>query len=102
MLQSISDGALEHVRRDLAFIVPSAVPAGDVLAAVRRACDERLRDVRIFDVFAGESLGPDVRSLALGLTFQDASRTLVEKDISSYVEAVVSLLKQEFNAHLRD
>ncbi|MEE4249234.1 MAG: phenylalanine--tRNA ligase subunit beta [Alcanivoracaceae bacterium] len=90
------------VRRDLAFVLPGSVPAAEVMAAVREVCGETLRDLRLFDVYHGQSIGEGNVSLALGLTFQDRSRTLGESDISSLTEAVVSLLKQEFNAHLRD
>jgi phenylalanyl-tRNA synthetase beta chain len=90
------------VRRDLAFVLPATVPAGVVLAAVREVCGETLRDLRLFEVYRGQNIGEGNVSLALGLTFQDRSRTLGETDISSLTEAVVSLLKQEFNAHLRD
>ena len=90
------------VRRDLAFVLPGAVSAGQVMTAVREVCGETLRDLRLFDVYRGQNIGEGNVSLALGLTFQDRSRTLGESDISSLTEAVVSLLKQEFNAHLRD
>ena len=90
------------VRRDLAFVLPGTVPAAQVMAAVREVCGETLRDLRLFDVYRGQNIGDGNVSLALGLTFQDRSRTLGESDISSLTEAVVSLLKQEFNAHLRD
>ena len=91
-----------RVRRDLAFVVPDTVPASKLLDAVRRACDDHLQDIRIFDVYQGDSIGEGRRSLALGLTFQDQKRTLVEEDINSQIESVVTLLKQEFNANLRD
>ena len=90
------------VRRDLAFVLSADVPAGEVLAAVRRASGASLRDVRIFDVYQGDRVAAGTKSLALGLTFQEHSRTLGEAEISTLIEAVVSLLKQEFNAHLRD
>ena len=90
------------VRRDLAFVLDTAIPAGSVLQAVRKACDSSLREVRIFDVYQGDRVAAGTKSLALGLTFQERSRTLREAEISSQIEAVVSLLKQEFNAHLRD
>jgi phenylalanyl-tRNA synthetase beta chain len=90
------------VRRDLAFVLKAETPAGDVIAAVRSACDLSLKDVKIFDVYQGDRVAEGTKSLALGLTFQERSRTLKDAEISSQIEAVVSLLKQEFNAHLRD
>lgn len=91
-----------RMRRDLAFVVEDSVPAGELVAAARSACDERLTDVRIFDIYQGDSIGKNRKSLALGLTFQDRSRTLKDQEVNDLVEAVVSLLKQQFNATLRD
>ncbi|MCG8391997.1 MAG: phenylalanine--tRNA ligase subunit beta [Pseudomonadales bacterium] len=91
-----------RMRRDLAFVVEDSVPAGELVAAVRSACDERLTDVRIFDIYQGDSIGKNRKSLALGLTFQDRSRTLKDQEVNDLVDAVVSQLKQQFNAALRD
>ncbi len=90
------------VRRDLAFIVAEEVPAAELTASARRACDETLRDVRVFDVYQGDKMEKGCKSLALGLTFQDRSSTLGEAEINERVDAIVSQLKQEFNAVLRD
>jgi len=91
-----------RMRRDLAFVVEDSVPAGELVAAVRSACDERLTGVRIFDIYQGDSIGENRKSLALGLTFQDRSRTLKDEEVNDLVDAVVSQLKQQFNAALRD
>jgi len=110
-LAPLLDGVLPHfagvsdqprMRRDLAFVVEDSVPAGELVAAVRNACDERLTGVRIFDIYQGDSIGENRKSLALGLTFQDRSRTLKDQEVNDLVDAVVSQLKQQFNAALRD
>ncbi len=90
------------VRRDLAFIVAENVPAADLVAGARQSCDATLREIRIFDVYQGEKIEKGCKSLALGLTFQDRSSTLGEAEINERVDAIVSQLKQEFNAVLRD
>jgi phenylalanyl-tRNA synthetase beta chain len=90
------------VRRDLAFVVPEDVPAGALLDVVRQACDARLREVRLFDVYQGDGIEKGRKSLALGLTFQERSRTLREAEINDLIAGVVSQLKQEFNASLRE
>lgn len=90
------------VRRDLAFVVPEEVTAGALLDGVRRACDSRLREVRLFDVYQGDGIQKGSKSLALGLTFQDRSSTLRDAEINDLVAGVLTLLKQEFNASLRE
>lgn len=90
-----------RVQRDLAFVVATEVAAGDLLELVRETCDERLRDVQVFDVYQGEHIDQGYKSLAMTLTFQDASSTLRDDQVNALVEAVVSQLKQRFNANLR-
>lgn len=96
----ISDQPL--VRRDLAVVLDEGIAAGALLSCVRAACDERLKNVQIFDVYQGPGVPDGQKSLALGLTLQERSRTLREAEISDLVWAVVSQLKQEFNASLRE
>ena len=90
------------VRRDLALVVNEDVSAGSLVAACHDACDQRLREVRIFDVYQGRGVPERQKSVALGLTFQDRSRTLGEDEIQSLVQGILSRLKQEFKAILRD
>ena len=91
-----------EVRRDLAVIVGQEVAAGLLLEGVERVAGELLKNVTLFDVYEGASLGNDKKSLAMGLTLQHASRTLNDSEVNSLIDSVVSFLKQEFNATLRD
>ena len=110
-LAPLRDGVLPHfepvsdqprVQRDLAFVMDDQVAAGELVAAVRAACDAHLREVRIFDVYQGEHIEAGRKSLALTLTFQDPSRTLRDAQVNDLVDQVVTQLKQQFNASLRD
>ncbi|WP_101675150.1 phenylalanine--tRNA ligase subunit beta [Alloalcanivorax mobilis] len=91
-----------RVRRDLAFVVDTDVAVGDLIAAVHGVCDERLRQVEVFDLYQGEHIEAGRKSLGLTLTFQDPSRTLRDAQVNDLVDTVVSQLKQQFNATLRD
>ena len=91
------------VRRDLSLIAPSSVRVGDLLAAVRFHAGELLRDVFVFDLYAGgESLKTNTRSVGLGLIFQSISRTLTDAEVDRAVSAVVSLLVEKFGASVRE
>jgi phenylalanyl-tRNA synthetase beta chain len=90
-----------EVRRDLAVIVDKAVLAAPLLADVRAAAGPYLRDLRLFDVYTGKGIDPKRKSLALGLTFRDQSRTLADDDINLAVGQVIDLLEKNYNAELR-
>ena len=90
------------VRRDLALVVPEDLPAGELLAAVRRHAGERLEDVVLFDVYTGNKVESGSKSVALGLILQDTSRTLTDADVDALLGDVTACLSREFNAAIRE
>jgi phenylalanyl-tRNA synthetase beta chain len=89
------------VDRDLAAVVGEAVEAGAVVEAARRAAGALLRDVRLFDVYRGESLGPAEKSLAIRLTLQSPDATLTDEEIEAVVRAVTDALVRDVGARIR-
>lgn len=90
-----------EVRRDLALVVADDVPAAALVATVRASGGSALRHVTLFDVYAGEGVPSGQRSVALGLSFRDATRTLDEAAVSGAVSAVVEAVAQAHGAALR-
>ena len=91
-----------EVRRDLAVVVDKAVPAAELMENVRAAAGAYLTDLRLFDVYEGKGIDPKRKSLALGLTFRDQSRTLSDEDVNKSVDQVIDLLEKNYKAELRN
>jgi len=89
------------IRRDLALVLAETVAAQDVLDHVRRLAGALLVNLELFDEYRGEGIDSGRKSLALGLTLQDTSRTLNESDVEAVVGRVVAGLKADFAAQLR-
>jgi phenylalanyl-tRNA synthetase beta chain len=81
-------------RRDLAVVVPADVAAADVVAAVRTGGGELLREVEIFDLYAGEQLGEGKKSLALSLEFRAADRTLTDEEVEAARGSILGELEK--------
>ena len=90
-----------EIRRDLAVVVDRDVPAGAVLDNVRDAAGAYCEELTLFDVYVGKGVDPKRKSLALGLTFRDPSRTLNDDDVNRYVQQVIDSLVKNYNAGLR-
>lgn len=90
-----------EVRRDLAFIVDEKTPVAHLMAAVREQAGEWLKELRLFDVYQGKGVEEQRKSVALGLTWQHASRTLNDEEINSLVDQIVSAAQEQFGASLR-
>jgi len=84
------------VERDLAFVVPGHLAAGDLLAVIHGAGGDLLQEVGLFDLFQGEGIPPGHRSLAFRLRFRAPDRTLVDAEVAQGVEAVVAAVREAF------
>lgn len=89
------------VRRDLAFLVDSQIASADLMLEARNAGGEHLVDLMLFDVYQSKDIDNKGKSLALGLTFQHASRTLTDDEINLSIDRVVKKLDEKFKAELR-
>lgn len=84
--------------QDVALVVPQDVPADDVLAALREGAGELLEDVALFDVYAGKGIEEGKKSLAFGLRFRAADRTLTADEASAARENAVAMAASRFGA----
>jgi phenylalanyl-tRNA synthetase beta chain len=89
------------VRRDLAFVVADSVPWAALEASAKRAAGPALKDLRLFDRYAGKGVESGFKSLAMGLILQEESRTLTDREIDQAVTAVVDALRGEHGAEIR-
>jgi phenylalanyl-tRNA synthetase beta chain len=91
-----------QVRRDLAVVVDESVTLSTLAERVTLAASSLLRDLRVFDVYRGPGLEQGRKSVALGLIFQDISRTLTDEDVERLMASVVVDLRENLNARIRE
>ncbi|MBL7004182.1 MAG: phenylalanine--tRNA ligase subunit beta [Gammaproteobacteria bacterium] len=90
------------IRRDIALMVDSSIEVNKLITCVKLLNIKNLQDIFIFDVYTSKELENNLKSVALGLILQDFSRTLVDEDVEKIINKVLSSLKNEHNAVLRD
>jgi len=88
-------------RRDIALVVDEAIPAQALIDAAKAVASANLAQAFVFDLYRGQGLREGSKSVALGLIFQDYSRTLTVEEIDSQVAAIVAALAQKLGASLR-
>ncbi|HEX5461049.1 MAG TPA: phenylalanine--tRNA ligase subunit beta [Steroidobacteraceae bacterium] len=91
-----------QVRRDLAVVLDESVALSSLTERVTFTASSLLRDLRVFDVYRGPGVEAGRKSVALGLIFQDISRTLTEDDVATIMAAVVADLRVSLNAKIRE
>lgn len=89
------------VLEDLAVEVGEEIPAEQVEEVIRSAGGALLEDVRLFDLYRGEQIGPGKKSLAYALVFQAADRTLTDAEVAKVRARIIRRLKRDLGARLR-
>lgn len=93
--------AYPALHQDIALVVDESIPAEDVRAVLREGAGDLLEDVTVFDVFRGDQLGADKKSLAFQLVFRAADRTLTDEEANEHRLAAAELAKERLGAEMR-
>ena len=91
-----------QVRRDIAILVNSEISLQTLESTIRAAAGELLIDLWLFDVYQGANVPDGQRSLAFALIWQDDSQTLSDEAVRMVTDQVVTALRKQHNAQLRD
>lgn len=89
------------VERDIAFVVNADVPCEAAISAIKEAAGDKLETVKLFDVYQGDQIEKDKKSMAFNLVFTALDRTLNVEEADSAVSAILSNLKEKIGAELR-
>ncbi len=77
---------------DLAFVVPDAVHADDLRAALQSSTAQ-VESVHLFDVYRGTGLGEGRRSLAYAFRLNSEEGTLSDSDIATLRESLIAVAR---------
>ena len=91
-----------QVRRDIAVVVDESVALSALVDRVVFTASTLLQSLRVFDVYRGAGVESGRKSIALGLIFQDISRTLTDDDVERLMAAIVKDLRESLNAKIRE
>lgn len=88
--------------KDMAFIVNKDVTADILTSQIKKSGGRLLTDVHVFDVYVGENLEDNEKSLALSLTFQDDTRTLTDEEVTIIFNKIIEDVENNIKAKLRN
>ena len=87
--------------RDFAFVVQKHFQAQDLLEIISNVDKSLIKNVKIFDVYEGENIAEDKKSIALKVTIQSDFKMLNEKDLNEISQKIISNVEEKASAKLR-
>jgi phenylalanyl-tRNA synthetase beta chain len=97
----LTAGDLLPVTRDFAFLLDREVAAGDVMKAASAADKALISSVRVFDLYEGDALGPDKKSLGIEVTLSPSEKTLTDAEIDAVSKKVIAEVKKATGGDVR-
>jgi phenylalanyl-tRNA synthetase beta chain len=91
----------QPVERDFAFVVDRSVKAGDLVRAAQAADRKLITNVSVFDVYEGEGIAPDKKSIAIAVTIQPRERTMTDQEIDAVGAKIVAEVGKRTGGVLR-
>ncbi len=87
--------------RDFAFLVNKTTKAQILVDAIKKVDMSLIKNVKIFDVYEGENIPSDKKSIAIKVTIQSDYKTLNEKDLSDISNRIIKSVEEQTDAKLR-
>lgn len=92
--------ALQSVRRDFAFLVPTDLAADSLIRAVRGADKAAITAARVFDVFAGQGVPEGHKSVAVEVLLQPSQKSFTDEELKAIADRIVAAAAKQ-GAQLR-
>ncbi|MGE0751561.1 MAG: phenylalanine--tRNA ligase subunit beta [Variibacter sp.] len=91
----------QPVERDFAFVVDRAVKAGDIVRAAQNSDRKAVTAVTVFDVYEGQGIDPDKKSVAIAVRLQPRERTMTDEEIDAIGAKIVAEVTKRTGGVLR-
>ena len=99
--ESLTFSDYQKSDRDFAFLVNKDTRAQDLTEVIQNLDKNLIKEIKIFDVYVGENIPSDKKSIALKVTIQSDHKTLNENDLTNISKKIVSTVEEKTGAKLR-
>ena len=87
--------------RDFAFIVNKDVNAQDLINSISSIDESLVKNVRVFDVYQGDNIPENQKSIAISVTIQSFEKTLNEADLEQINNLIIKTVENKTGAKIR-
>ena len=90
------------VERDFAFMLPKAIEANEIIKKVKKIDKGIIKKVTIFDVYEGDKLPNNKKSIAIRVLLQPTDKTFKDEDIENLSKKIIDQVSKSFEAIIRN
>ena len=96
---SVSD--FQKSERDFAFIVDRKIKAQDLISVISSIDKNLISNIKVFDVYEGENIPENQKSIAISVTIQSSKKTLTDNDLEKINNLIIETVENKTGAKIR-
>ena len=96
---SVSD--YQKSERDFAFIVDKKINVQDLLNVISNVDKNLISNIKVFDVYEGDNIPENQKSIAISVTIQSQEKTLKEADLDQINKSIIETVENKTGAKIR-
>jgi phenylalanyl-tRNA synthetase beta chain len=89
------------VERDIAFTISEDVLSGDIIKEIKNLNNNIVENVTLFDVYQGNQIEKGKKSMAYKIILRSNDKTLEDTDILVFMDSLINMLNNKFEAEVR-
>ena len=90
------------IKKDVAFIVDKNLESAVIEKQIKKSAGNLLTNIEVFDVYEGDKIRSDEKSIAYNLKFEDSTKTLTEEEVMSVFNKIITDVENKLNARVRN
>ena len=99
--RSFQASDFQKSQRDFAFVIDKIFKIGLLEKIIKETDVSLIKEVKTFDVYMGENIPKDKKSVAINVTIQSINKTLSEKDLDQISKKIIEVVKEKTGATIR-
>ena len=89
------------VERDFAFLFNKEIKSCELINKIKKIDKKIINKITIFDIYEGDKLPKDKKSIALRVLLQPQDKTFTDEEIENLSNQIIDLVTNQFEATLR-
>ena len=99
--KSFKASDFQKSERDFAFVIDKIFKIGLLERIIREIDHSIIQDVKTFDVYEGDNIPKNKKSVAINVTLQAEDKTLSERDLDQISKKIIEVVKEKTGALIR-
>ena len=90
------------MQKDVSFVVKKNITNKEIMDVIKKSGGRLLTGIEVFDIYEGDKIGIDEKSIAYNLKFEDMSKTLTEEEVMTVFNKIITDVETKLDAKVRN